>query len=121
MRRYLVLSLNMGREDERIAETEALFRDVNEQIAETAERFDVSAVDFYCECSDVGCHDRLEVPLEDYEEVRSESTHFIVSPGHEDERVERVLAQRGRFAVIDKVHHVVAAIVTRLDPRTDEA
>ena len=111
----------MGREHERIAETEALFRDVNEQIAETAERFEVGTSDFYCECSDVGCHDRVEVPLEDYEEVRSESTHFIVSPGHEDERVERVLAQRGRYAVVDKVHQAVAAIVTRLDPRTSEA
>ena len=111
----------MGRDDERIAETEALFRDVNEQIAETAERFDVGTADFYCECSEVACHERLEVPLEDYEEVRSESTHFIVSPGHEDERVERVLAQRGRYAVVDKVHHIVAAIVARLDPRANQA
>jgi hypothetical protein len=111
----------MGRDDERIAETEALFRDVNEQIAETAERFDVGTADFYCECSEVACHERLEVPLEDYEEVRSESTHFIVSPGHEDERVERVLAQRDRYAVVDKVHHIVAAIVARLDPRANQA
>ena len=111
----------MDREDERIAETEALFREVNEQIAETAERFDVGTADFYCECADVACYDRVEVPLEDYEEVRSESTHFIVSPGHENERVERVLAQRGRYAVVDKIHRVVAAIVTRLDPRTDQA
>ena len=111
----------MGREDERIAETEALFRDVNEQIAETAGRFDVGTADFYCECADVECHERLEVPLEDYEEVRAESTHFIVSPGHENERVERILAQRGRYAVVHKAHHIVAAIVTRLDPRTNEA
>ena len=111
----------MGREAERIAETEALFRDVNEQIAETAERFDVSTADFYCECADVECHERVEVPLDDYEEVRSESTHFIISPGHENERVERVLARRGRYAVVDKVHRVVAAIVARLDPRANEA
>ena len=52
--------------------------------------------------------------------MRSESTHFIVSPGHEDARVERVLAQRGRYAVVDKVHQAVAAIVTRLDPRATE-
>jgi hypothetical protein len=111
----------MGREAERIAETEALFRDVNEQIAETAERFDVPTADFYCECADVECHEHVEVPLDDYEEVRSESTHFIISPGHESERVERVLAQRGRYAVVDKVHRVVAAIVARLDPRAHEA
>ena len=48
MRRYLVLIPGMGREHERIAETEALFRDVNEQIAETAERFEVGTADFYC-------------------------------------------------------------------------
>jgi hypothetical protein len=111
----------MGKEDERIAETEALFRDVNEQIAETAERFEVATADFYCECADVECHERVEVPLEDYEEVRSESTHFIISPGHENERVERILARRGPYAVVDKVHHAVAAIVTRLDPRANEA
>ena len=69
----------------------------------------------------VACHDRVEVPLEDYEEVRGESTHFIVTPGHENARVERVLAQRDRYAVVDKVHRAVAAIVTRLDPRTDQA
>ena len=111
----------MGREDERIAETEALFRVVNEQIAETAERFEVGSADFYCECDDVTCHERVEVPLEDYEEVRSDSTHFIVRPGHENERVERVVAQRARYAVVDKVHRTIAAIVTRLDPRTDQA
>jgi hypothetical protein len=111
----------MGREAERIAETEALFRDVNEQIAETAERFDVTTADFYCECADVECHERVEVPLDDYEEVRSKSTHFIISPGHENERVERVLARRSRYAVVDKVHRVVAAIVARLDPRAHEA
>jgi hypothetical protein len=81
----------------------------------------VTTADFYCECADVECHERVEVPLDDYEEVRGESTHFIISPGHENERVERVLARRGRYAVVDKVHRVVAAIVARLDPRAHEA
>jgi hypothetical protein len=40
----------MGREEERIAEIESLFRDVNEHIAETAERFDADRANFYCEC-----------------------------------------------------------------------
>ena len=77
--------------------------------------------EYYCECADVERHERVEVPLDDYEEVRSESTHFLISPGHENERGERVLAQRGRYAVVDKVHHMVAAIVARLDPRAHEA
>lgn len=109
----------MGREEERIAEIEALFRDVNEHIAETAERFDAERANVYCECADAGCHDRMDVPLDDYEEVRSESTHFLVRPGHEDERVEQVVARRPRYAVVEKTHRSVAAIVARLDPRAD--
>jgi hypothetical protein len=109
----------MGREEERIAETESLFRDVNEHIAETAERFDADRANFYCECDDASCYVRLEVPLDDYEEVRSESTHFIVQAGHENERVERILARQGRYAIVEKVHRAVATIVARLDPRTE--
>lgn len=41
--------------------------------------------------------------------------------GHENERVERVLARRGPYAIVHKVHRTVAAIVARLDPRGDEA
>jgi hypothetical protein len=109
----------MGREEERIAEIESLFRDVNEHIAETAERFDSEHANFYCECDDSSCYERVEVPLVDYEEVRGESTHFIVRAGHENERVERIVARRGRYAVVDKIHRAVVAIVTRLDPRAD--
>ena len=108
----------MGREEERIAEIESLFRDVNDHIAETAERFDADRANFYCECDDSSCYERLEVPL-DYEEVRGESTHFIVRSGHENERFERILARHGRYAIVEKVHRAVAAIVARLDPRAD--
>ena len=109
----------MGREEERIAEIESLFRDVNEHIAETAERFDSERANFYCECDDSSCYERVEVPLDDYEEVRGESTHFIVRTGHENDRVERILARRGGYAIVEKVHRAVAAIVARLDPRAD--
>jgi hypothetical protein len=109
----------MGREEERIAEIESHFRDVNEHIAETAERFDADRANFYCECDDSFCYERVEVPLDDYEEVRGESTHFIVRAGHENERFERILARQGRYAIVEKVHRAVAAIVARLDPRAD--
>lgn len=109
----------MGREEERIAEIESLFRDVNEHIAETAERFDADRASFYCECDDSSCYERVEVPLDDYEEVRGESTHFIVRAGHENERFERILVRQGRYAIVEKVHRAVAAIVARLDPRAD--
>jgi hypothetical protein len=102
---------------QRRATNEALFRDVNERIAETAERFDASGTEFVCECSDPNCTHRVEASLAEYEQVRDESTTFLVAPGHEQGDIERVIADRGRFRIVEKVQDVVRATVIRLDPR----
>ena len=47
------------------ARTEALFRDVNERIAESAQRFEAEATQFVCECADPHCTHRLEVTLDE--------------------------------------------------------
>jgi hypothetical protein len=100
-----------------MAKTESLFRDVNERIAESAQRFDADDAGFVCECGDPDCTERVEAPLGIYEEVRSDGTQFLLAPGHEDERVERVVRERGRFNVVRKVNRIVAAHVRRLNPR----
>jgi hypothetical protein len=108
----------MSDERTRIARTESLFRSVNERIAETAERFDSHAAEFVCECSDQQCTDRVEATVDEYQEVREDATHFLLRPGHEDTRVERVVARRGnRHEVVEKFEEVVARTVRRLDPR----
>jgi hypothetical protein len=104
-------------EHERRATTEALFRDVNERIAESAERFDATGTDFVCECSDANCTHRVSASLAEYEEVREEPTTFLVAPGHEQSDIERVVSDRGRFRIVDKVQAVVRRTVIRLDPR----
>jgi hypothetical protein len=106
-------------EEVRIARTEALFRSVNERIAESAARFSASSTRFVCECSDQACTERVEATLDEYEGVRAEPTHFLLRPGHEDTRVERVVERRGtRHAVVQKINDLVAKTVQRLDPRT---
>lgn len=107
----------MDQEAVRIGTTEAVFRNVNERIAETAERFESESAEFVCECADSACTDRVEATLATYEQVRRESTHFLLAPGHERERVERVLERKLRYTVVDKVERTVAATVRRLDPR----
>jgi hypothetical protein len=105
---------------ERVAKNEALFRGVNERIAETAQRFDAPEAEFVCECADSSCADRIEATLDDYERVRSDGARFFVRPGHEDERFERVLADRPRFRIVEKLH-AVGRLARRLDPRTQTA
>ncbi len=104
-------------EHERRATTEALFRDVNERIAESAERFDADRTEFVCECADPNCTHRVAASLAEYEEVRGEPTTFLVTPGHEQADIERVVADRGGFRIVDKVQAVVRRTVVRLDPR----
>jgi hypothetical protein len=104
-------------DEERIARTEALFRDVNERIAESAERFDADEATFVCECADRSCTERVDASLTDYERVRAEPTRFLLADGHEDTRVERVVERRRGFAVVEKFNAIVARIVRRHDPR----
>ena len=104
-------------EIEKIARTEALFREVNERIAETAERFDATQTNFVCECADPRCTHRVEATLEQYERVREEGDTFLLVPGHEDERVEAVIRQPNDHAVVEKRHPIVRRLVLDLDPR----
>ena len=105
--------------DVRMAKTEALFRDVNERIAEAFERFGSDEAEFMCECADPECAERLEVPLEEYEEVRSDATTFVLDPDHVEPRIERIVKRRNGYAVVKKFNQTVAAWVRRLDPRAD--
>ncbi len=102
----------------RRARTEALFRDVNERIAESAQRFEAESTEFVCESADANCTHRLEVTLDEYEEVRADGTTFMLVPGHEHEDIERVIDKRGRFWIVEKMQSTVRETVRRLNPRT---
>lgn len=104
-------------EAEKLARTEALFREVNERIAETAERFDADETKFVCECADQSCTTRVEATLEEYERVREDGATFLLVPGHEDERIEAVIEVEGERAVVQKRHPKVRPLVVALDPR----
>jgi hypothetical protein len=108
----------MSEREVRIAHTEALFRDVNERIAESAERFNADEAMFVCECADQKCAERVGATLEQYEQVRAHGDRFLLVQGHEDQSVEHVVARpRPRVAIVKKFNDVVARTVRRLDPR----
>ena len=109
----------MASEILRIARTESLFRDVNERIAETADRFGADDAEFVCECADPGCGERLPAPLDEYEEVRTDGVRFLVAPGHEEPEYEHVLHRRDGYQVVSKTKdRRLARAARQLDPRT---
>jgi hypothetical protein len=108
----------MSRE-ERIARNEALFREVNEQIKQVNDDAPAgSATAFVCECGDPECTSPVSLTLVEYEEVRSDPTHFAVLPGHFVPDVEVVVARNDRFAVVRKNEPQAARIAVRENPRS---
>lgn len=106
----------------RIARNESLFRDVNERIAETAERFEASETGFVCECADKDCTERVAVAVADYEEVRADPTHFVLAHGHGlGAPVEVVVSSRPGYQIVEKIERVIREHVERLDPRAEPA
>jgi hypothetical protein len=105
-------------EHERRALNEALFRDVNERIAENVEQTEADRAEFVCECADSSCTERVPATLAEYENVREKSTTFLLAPGHGQPDIEQVVADRDRFQVVEKMQEVVRRTVIRLDPRT---
>ena len=104
-----------------IARNEAFFRAVNEGIAEASERFESDDAEFLCECGDANCSHRIEVPLDEYENVRTHPTRFLVRHGHVEPEVEEVVGERRRYSIVEKVDRAAAAIVRRLNPRARPA
>jgi hypothetical protein len=103
--------------DLQIARTESLFRDVNERIAETAERFGSEDAAFVCECDDAACTDRIATTIETYEDVRADGAQFIVADNHVNDDVERVVERTEDFTLVEKVKPLVRETVLDLDPR----
>jgi hypothetical protein len=96
----------MGRDEEQRAKNESLFRRINESIEEVTEHSRVvhsSPVAFVCECSRIDCTTALELTLEEYKDVRREGDRFLVAHGHVDPGTERVVADRERFVIVQKV------------------
>ena len=93
---------------QRLARNEALAREINERIAQNGPVSEViSAV---CECSDADCMALINVPLEEYGEIRHRSTHFIVAPGHESLSVEVVISQPGPWLIVEKIGEAAAVV-----------
>lgn len=77
-------------------------RDVNEWIEEMVDRVGGGRrLDTYrCECSDSRCRCGISLSRREYEDVRSDATHFAVAIHHEDPHLDHVLFEGERFAIV---------------------
>jgi transcription initiation factor TFIID subunit TAF12 len=106
--------------ERRLAENEAIFRQLNEQVNagfdETNKlaqednqpefvvtpHHDDSPIQFFCECADENCTDRITVTLIKYQEIHKNRNDFMVVPGHEVTSVEKILLEQPDYSVVEK-------------------
>jgi hypothetical protein len=98
----------LGKDEERAiraARNQAMFRAVNENITQlnsahgaVADRYAIA-----CECADASCLEMLEISPDEYAAVRRHPRRFPVLPGHVYPNVERVVAEREGYVVVEKV------------------
>ena len=68
-------------QEKRVAANESLFRLVNERVEESHDRVGMTGTqDYFCECGDAGCTDRVRLTRDEYERVRSNPRRFAIAP-----------------------------------------
>jgi formate-nitrite transporter family protein len=90
--------------EQRAARNEALFREVNENIALLEERHSTTATEpeFVCECADADCTERFAVDPATFRRVREQPRFFLVRPGHEDPQLERIVERHRDYLIVEK-------------------
>ena len=107
----------MDERERRLAQNEALFREVNERVGKLGHQLGPAVpYEFLCECANVDCTFRLTLPLPVYETVRADSRQFVVLPLHYTPEVEDLVAQEETYWIVRKSGES-GDYVAELDPR----
>jgi hypothetical protein len=88
----------------RMAQNEALFRDVNERVEDVAAKFgdNEGGFEYFWECANNDCAFRVVLSIDQYESVREDSKQFIVLPDHFTPEVEEVVFRADSYWVVLK-------------------
>ena len=105
----------------RLAQNEDFFREVNGRINEKAEShgLDSHQYEFFCECSDVTCVERVKLTLLEYEHIRAEPTRFVVKNDHVVQEIEHIVETVPDHMVIEK-HGEAGRIAVELEAESNE-
>jgi hypothetical protein len=103
----------------RVAQNQAFFREVNENIEDVAETHlpYQDPTHFVCECGHIECNNTIPLPLETYEGVRAHPARFVVLPGHEIPGAEEVVDRHRGYFVVEKIGSGKQNAI-RADPRS---
>jgi hypothetical protein len=98
--------------DDKLVENQVVFRKTNKRVSEVFTKFKLlgeqagddmdASILFFCECSDDKCKHRIEMKQSVYENIHADDNRFIVLPGHNIPKIERIVRSEDGYAVVEK-------------------
>lgn len=100
-----------------MAENEVMFRQYNEQVHQAFDELkemavahgeheianlDDDALQFFCECSDEKCTERVQLKPSVYKTIHQQRDRFTIVPGHERKEIEKVIETQDDYTVVEK-------------------
>ena len=102
---------------ERVTLLEAAFRVANERMAHWPERHaDGATANYFCECADRGCREKIALDRDAYEAVRRVPNRFVVYPGHIVADLEEKVDSGPGYEVVEKPDELIP-LTEETDPR----
>jgi len=91
-------------QEERLAQNEVLFRNVNERIIELGDEWNEENEehDLICECANTNCMAVMRLTPAEYQRLRQDAHRFGVLPGHEIPEIEDVVESNDRYLIVEK-------------------
>lgn len=92
----------------RLLENERIFKAANGKIKKTAEdllnykELEEMPLEFFCECANEACRAKIKLTHAQYEDLHSNQKQFIVKPGHEIAKIEKLVKREPSFSVVEK-------------------
>ena len=103
--------------ERRMLANEAVFRRRNREVQKGLEEFHAAAeaegheelvsplnikLQFYCECADEDCQERIALRAQTYKNIHTNDRRFIVRPTHEVSTIEKVVRKTTAYTVVEK-------------------
>jgi hypothetical protein len=85
-----------------------LFREVNERVVEVSREALEGAIEILCECGEDVCLAQITLTAGAYDAVRTVPARFVVAPGHQNEKFERVIEAHPGYVIVEKLQDAAA-------------
>jgi hypothetical protein len=93
----------------RLIENELLLRRKNESAKDALQKYygdehdvDNALLEFYCECSNDDCEERVEITMNEYEKHHKRNDRFVVLLDHDLPEIEKVVVETDDYIVVQK-------------------